>query len=70
MQREGYAGGYDVVRRYVGKWKEDKGTILVKAFIPLEYDPGDAFQFDWSYEDVELGGVPVKLNNHQLKLVG
>ena len=68
LQREGYAGGYDAVRRYVGKWKEDEGTALVKAFIPLEYDPGDAFQFDWSYEDVELGGVPVKVKVAQFRL--
>jgi transposase len=68
LQREGYAGGYDTVRRYVGKWKDDECTALVKAFIPLEYDPGDAFQFDWSYEDVALGGVPVKVKVSQFRL--
>jgi len=59
LQREGYPGGYDAVRRYVRIWKREAGTAIVNAFIPLEWDPGDAFQFDWSYEDVELGGVPV-----------
>jgi transposase len=59
LQREGYSGGYDAVRRYVSTWKRGAGTAIVNAFIPLEWDPGDAFQFDWSYEDVELGGVPV-----------
>ena len=59
LQREGYDGGYDAVRRYVGTWKKEAGTAIVNAFIPLEWDPGDAFQFDWSYEDVELGGMPV-----------
>lgn len=68
LQREGYDGGYDAVRRYVGTWKRDAGTALVNAFIPLEWDPGDAFQFDWSYEDVELGGMPVKVKVAQFRL--
>lgn len=68
LQREGYDGGYDTVRRYVGSWKIEDGTAQVKAFIPLEFDPGDAFQFDWSYEQVELGGVQVKVNIAQFRL--
>jgi len=68
LQREGYDGGYDAVRRYVGIWQREIGTALVSAFIPLEFDPGDAFQFDWSYEDVELGGVPVKVKVAQFRL--
>ena len=43
FQCEGYAGGYDAVRRYVVPWRKADGTALVKAFIPLEYDPVDAF---------------------------
>jgi transposase len=68
LQREGYEGGYDAVRRYVGTWKKEDGSALVKAFIPLEYDPGDAFQFDWSYEKVELGGVPAEVKIAQFRL--
>ena len=68
LQREGYDGGYDAVRRFVGTWKKDAGTAIVNAFIPLEWDPGDAFQFDWSYEDVELGGMPVKVKVAQFRL--
>jgi transposase len=40
LQREGYDGGYDTLRRYVGTWKKEAGTALVKAFVPLEFDPG------------------------------
>ena len=68
LQREGYDGGYDAVRRYVGSWKRESGSALVNAFIPLEFDPGDAFQFDWSYEKVELGGVPVEVKVAQFRL--
>ena len=68
LQREGYEGGYDAVRRYVGTWKKAEGTALVKAYVPLEYDPGDAFQFDWSYEQVELCGMPVEVKIAQFRL--
>lgn len=68
LQREGYAGGYDAVRRYVGAWRNEQGKSPAKAFIPLEYDPGDAFQFDWSYEQVELGGMPTEVKIAQFRL--
>lgn len=68
LQREGYEGGYDAVRRYVGAWKRSTDAVAPKAFIPLEYDPGDAFQFDWSYEKVELGGVPMEVKVAQFRL--
>ena len=68
LQREGYEGGYDTVRRYVGTWKREDGTALVRAFIPLEYDPGDAFQFDWSYEQLLLGGIQTEVKIAQFRL--
>ncbi|MFA7402432.1 MAG: IS21 family transposase [Pelobacteraceae bacterium] len=66
LQREGYEGGYDAVRRYVGK--KAAGTASFKVFIPLEYDPGDAFQFDWSYEQVLLGGIQTEVKIAQFRL--
>lgn len=68
LQREGYEGGYDAVRRYVSAWKVSEDAATAKAFVPLEFDPGDAFQFDWSYEQVELGGVPVEVKVAQFRL--
>jgi transposase len=68
LQREGYEGGYDAVRRYIGTWKREDSTALVKAFIPLEYDPGDAFQFDWSYEQLLLGGIQTEVKIAQFRL--
>jgi len=68
LQREGYEGGYDAVRRYVGTWKDADGSVSVKVFIPLEYDPGDAFQFDWSYEQVMLGGIQTEVKIAQFRL--
>jgi transposase len=68
LQREGYDGGYDTLRRYVGTWQKEDGSALVKAFVPLEFDPGEAFQFDWSYEKIELGGVPVEVKIAHFRL--
>ena len=57
LQRQGFEGGYDSVRRYVQKWRKTAEGGKVTAYIPQSFEPGEAFQFDWSYEEVELGGV-------------
>jgi len=59
LQRQGFEGGYDSVRRYVQKWRKSEEGREVTAYIPQTFDPGEAFQFDWSYEQVELAGVVV-----------
>ena len=45
LQREGYEGGYDTLRRHVATLRKSKDAASVRAFIPLEFDPGDAFLF-------------------------
>ena len=52
LQLEGYTGGYDAVRRYVKRWRQDNKRSGVQVFIPLVFEPGEAFQFDWSHESV------------------
>lgn len=68
LQQEGYEGGYDTVRRYVGSWQREDGTARPTAFIPLAYDAGDAFQFDWSYEQLLLGGIQTGVKIAQFRL--
>lgn len=68
LQRQGFEGGYDSVRRYVQKWRKRKEGEQVTAYIPQSFDPGEAFQFDWSYELVELGGVLVKVKVAHFRL--
>ena len=60
LGREGYEGSYDAVRRYAGRWRDQRRGLASagEAFVPLSFAPGDAYQFDWSHEKVELGGVP------------
>jgi len=58
LQEIGYGGAYDSVQRFVKRWKStQQGPKLTEAFVPLLFLPGDACQFDWSHEQVELGGV-------------
>ena len=56
LQEEGYRGGYDTVRRYVKGWREARAVGVSDVYVPLSFDPGEAFQFDWSRETVVLGG--------------
>jgi transposase len=67
LQLEGYTGGYDAIRRYAGIWRESRKTTA-SAFVPLVFDKGEAFQFDWSEEGMDLGGVPVKVYVAQFRL--
>jgi len=58
LQEVGYSGAYDSVQRFVKRWKSgNHGPKLTDAFVPLLFQPGDACQFDWSQEQVELGGI-------------
>lgn len=68
LQIQGYEGGYDSVRRYVQAWRREHGIKTSQVFIPLTFDPGDAFQFDWSHEKIELGGMPSTIKVAHLRL--
>ena len=57
LREAGYAGGYDAVRRYAHGWQSRQEHTADGAFVPLIFDPGEAYQFDWSHEIVVLGGI-------------
>ncbi len=57
LHGEGYQGAYDSVQRYAKRWLEESGQGQ-QSYIPLSFDPGDAYQFDWSHEQAILGGIP------------
>ena len=67
LQLEGYSGGYDTVRRYIRAWKEEHRNQK-SAYIPLVFTRGEAFQFDWSEEVVEIGGIVRKVQVAQVRL--
>lgn len=67
LQHEGYKGGYDAVRRYIRTWKEEHRSRK-NAYVPLVFARGEAFQFDWSEETVEIGGLVRKFQVAQVRL--
>lgn len=69
LQAEGYRGAYDSVQRFVKQWKSAQTRPTAKeAFVPLVFPPGDACQFDWSQEHVEIGGVALTIKVAHFRL--
>ena len=71
LRREGFDGSYDAVRRYAARWLKERrkgATDGAAAFIPLIFRPGEAYQFDWSHEDVEIAGKPMRVKVAHMRL--
>ena len=54
---------YDAVRRYAARWLRERRKDVgdgAAAFVPLIFRPGEAYQFDWSHEDGEIAGKPMR----------
>jgi transposase len=68
IQAQGYQGGYSAVTDFVRAWRESSGKAVTKAFVPLNFEFGEAFQFDWSDEGLLVGGVFYKIQVAHLKL--
>lgn len=64
----GYDGGYDAVRRYAASWSKAKRETSADAYVPLSFDPGEAYQFDWSHEVVILDGVTITVKVAHVRL--
>ena len=67
IKAEGYTGGYSRVTDFIRDWRHTEGKAP-KAFVPLAFEPGEAFQFDWSDEGMVVGGIYYKLQVSDLKL--
>jgi len=68
----GYDGSYGRVAAFARKWKEDRQrdeqTAGRGTFVPLAFEAGEAFQFDWSENWMVVGGDRVKLQMAHTKL--
>ncbi|MDP3617707.1 MAG: IS21 family transposase [Rhodoferax sp.] len=67
IRLEGYTGGYSRVTDFIREWRDTEGKAP-KAFVPLTFEPGEAFQFDWSDEGMVVGGLYYKVQAAHLKL--
>jgi hypothetical protein len=57
IQAQGYRGGSSAVTNFTRAWRELSGKNITKAIVPLSFELGDAFLFDWSDEGLVVGGV-------------
>ena len=65
----GYAGGYSRLTDFIRDWRAQRdGADASKAFVPLTFELGEAFQFDWSEESLVIGGLYRKLQVAHIKL--
>jgi transposase len=68
LKASGFTGDYSRVTEFVRRWRENGGQALVKGYVPLRFELGEAFQFDWSEEHLVIGGVWRKILAAHLKL--
>jgi len=67
IQGSGYRGSYSRVTDFIRAWRADAGK-QVKAFVPLKFELGEAFQFDWSEEGMVVGGIYHRMQVSHMKL--
>src|SRR5262245_50309676 len=68
LRRSGYSGGYSQLTQFIRRWRSDRGRALAGAFVPLHFEWGEAFQFDWSEEALVVGGIYRRLQVAHAKL--
>ncbi len=65
----GYSGGKTQVYAYCRRWKYEQDNAPRHAgFVPLSFELGEAFQFDWSCEYAVIGGLRRRLEVAHAKL--
>jgi len=67
IKTQGYQGGYTRVTDFIRAWRGGESRN-VTAFVPLQFEPGEAFQFDWSTEGLVIGGIYRKIDLSHMKL--
>ncbi|HIE0070009.1 TPA: IS21 family transposase [Pseudomonas aeruginosa] len=67
IRAQGYDGGYSQLTAFIRHWRGEQGKA-VRAFVPLAFALGEAFQFDWSEEGLLIGGIFRRLQVSHLRL--
>lgn len=69
LQQQGFVGSYCRVTEFIRRWKAEAGAVTARsAYVPLTFDWGEAFQFDWSEEHLVIGGIWRKIQLAHMKL--
>src|SRR3989440_8217059 len=56
LREVGYAGGYDAVRRYAQRWRQEHSAESGAAFVPLVYPSGGSYTVVWSHPHGHIDG--------------
>ena len=67
IKAEGYTGCYSRVTDFIREWRINEGKTP-HAFVPLTFEHGEAFQFDWSEEGLVVGGIYHRMQVSHMKL--
>jgi hypothetical protein len=69
IEAAGYAGGYTRVPDFIRAWRQTEGQpASAHAFVPLAFELGEAFQFDWSEEGLVVSGIYYRAQVSHMKL--
>lgn len=69
IKAAGYSGGYSRLTDFIREWRAGEGSsAATRAFVPLSFALGEAFQFDWSEEGLVVGGIYYRLQVAHMKL--
>ena len=68
LREAGFKGSYDAVRRYAKAWGKERGSVTADAYVPLSFEAGEAYQFDWSHEVVRINNATVILKVAHVRL--
>jgi transposase len=67
IKAKGYGGSYSRVTDFIRQWRGAEGK-KPHAFVPLTFELGEAFQFDWSEEGMVVGGIYYRMQVSHMKL--
>ena len=68
LQTLGYLGSYESVNLIVRAFRRKHESKGKSVFIPLNFEPGQAFQFDWGEEEICLNGEITRVKAARIKL--
>lgn len=68
LQASGYKGSYETVNLVTRKFRREREAKGKQVFIPLDFEPGEAFQFDWGEEEINLNEKIIRVKAARIKL--
>lgn len=69
LRAQVYSGSRGPVYAFAQRWQQEQGNAARGAgFVPLSFELGEAFQFDWSCEYLFIGGLRRRLEVAHTKL--